>query len=327
MKHILKSVFAIAIILFVSCKEIKNGQSIVPDTNKKDSLFTRLQEAELSFFVISDWGRNGYYHQKDVAEAMGRFSDDYNSPDFILSCGDNFQVNGVASVNDPLWFTNFESIYTHPSLLVDWHPVLGNHDYKGNSEALIEYSNISRRWKMYDRYYSLVKPINDSSDARFIFLDTAPLIEKYRLAKNKYPDAHLQDTSKQLNWLQKVLSEATEDWIIVAGHHPIYSASEKHGDTIELISKLSGLFEQYGVDIYFCGHDHDMQHLKQKGSDVNYIVTGTGATVRETSTNENSIVSISEPGFTSVSILNDTLFLCFVKSDGTRLYSMQVFNE
>lgn len=316
----------ILFILLIGCKGSKDEQAqIQTDIKQPDSLLLSLLENDLTFFILSDWGRNGYYHQKDVSEAMGTFSDTYFSPDFIISCGDNFQVNGVGSTQDPLWYTNFESIYTHPSLLVDWYPVLGNHDYKGSTDALIQYSKISRRWKMEDRYYTLVKTINDSSQARFIFIDTPALIESYRNQPDKYPDACLQDEKKQLNWLNNVLSEAKEDWIFVAGHHPVYSASQKHGDTPELIAKLQSLFEEYGVDMYFCGHDHDFQHLKPTGATVDYIVSGTGATVRESAVNENSIVSFSESGFTGVSIKNDTLYLNFIKSDLSRLYTMQQY--
>lgn len=27
---------------------------------------------------------------------------------------------------------------------------------------------------------------------------------------------------------------------------------------------------------YFCGHDHNIQHIKEDGSNVNYFVTGAG---------------------------------------------------
>ena len=27
---------------------------------------------------------------------------------------------------------------------------------------------------------------------------------------------------------------------------------------------------------YFCGHDHDIQHIKEDGSNVNYFVSGAG---------------------------------------------------
>jgi hypothetical protein len=43
----------------------------------------------------------------EMAEAIG--------PEAIIAAGDVHHFNGVASVNDPLWTTNFELIYSHPN--------------------------------------------------------------------------------------------------------------------------------------------------------------------------------------------------------------------
>lgn len=71
----------------------------------------------------------------------------YLGIEFIISVGDNFYTNGVASVDDPMWKTSFEDIYKGANLFIDWYPVLGNHDYRGNPQAQIDYSKRSRRWK------------------------------------------------------------------------------------------------------------------------------------------------------------------------------------
>lgn len=48
-------------------------------------------------------------------------------PEFVLATGDIHHFEGVRSVNDPLWMTNYELIYSHPELMIDWFPILGNH--------------------------------------------------------------------------------------------------------------------------------------------------------------------------------------------------------
>ena len=75
-------------------------------------------------------------------------------PKFVLATGDVHHFEGVRSVNDPLWMTNYELIYSHPELMIDWFPLLGNHEYRGNTQAVQDYSNISRRWTMPARYYT-----------------------------------------------------------------------------------------------------------------------------------------------------------------------------
>ena len=268
-----------------------------------------------TFLVISDWGWNGYKHQSEVAAQLDKTADSADAK-FIVSCGDNFQVSGVASTSDPLWSDSFENVYKGISLQVDWFPVLGNHDYKGNTKAEIEYSKISRRWRMTDHYYSITRKINDSVSARLIFLDTPPLVSEYYKRKAEYPDIMAQDSAKQLEWLKKTLSESKEQWKIVFGHHPVFSASQKHGNTPELIRNLKPVFEKYHVQMYFCGHDHDFQHLHEKGKDTEYFVTGTGGEPRPASKNEFSLFSKSVPGFSAVSFKGDSLKVMFINSIG-----------
>jgi tartrate-resistant acid phosphatase type 5 len=185
------------------------------------------EKRALNFFIVSDWGWNGFKAQQAVADQMAR-SAERIEPSFVISCGDNFQVNGVESVQDPLWITNFENVYRSVYLQCDWFPVLGNHDYKGNTQAQIDYSKISRRWRLESRYYTFVRRINDSVSARFIFLDTPPFVTDY-YRKPGFPDIPQQDTAAQLAWLRDVLANSKEQWKLVFGHHPVFSGGKPMG--------------------------------------------------------------------------------------------------
>jgi metallophosphoesterase superfamily enzyme len=105
------------------------------------------RENTLHFFVVGDWGRNGEEHQRNVAIMMSEAAK-VVEPEFIISTGDNIYPNGVASVQDPLWMSSFENVYKEHNLFCIWNVVLGNHDYRGNVQAEIDYSGISRRWNM-----------------------------------------------------------------------------------------------------------------------------------------------------------------------------------
>ena len=129
-------------------------------------------------------------------------------------------------MNDPLWMTNYELIYSHPELMIDWFPLLGNHEYRGNTQAVLDYSNISRRWTMPARYYTKTFEDNGAT-IRILWVDTAPMIDKYRNESETYPDACRQDYQQQLSWIDSVLTAAKEDWVIVAGHHPIYAETPR----------------------------------------------------------------------------------------------------
>jgi tartrate-resistant acid phosphatase type 5 len=317
-----KTSFVFLALLFISVSLIGQSKHISKSGNSNNSKSTSKQTAKpFNFLVISDWGWNGYKKQQEVADEFGVFAET-SSPKFIVSCGDNFQVQGVASAQDPLWAFNFENVYKNISLQIDWFPVLGNHDYKGNTQAEIDYSKISRRWRMESHYYTFVRKINDSISARFIFLDTPPLINEYY--KNPgYPDVFTQDSAKQLAWLKDVLANSKEQWKLVFGHHPVYSASQVHGDTPELISRLRPLFEKYNVQFYICGHDHDMQHLKEKNGNVDYMVNGTGGEPRPATMGELNLFSKSEPGFSAISLYSDSLKFSFINSKGESVYSIK----
>ena len=63
---------------------------------------------KFNFYIANDLGRNGYYDQKPIAELMGEMAEQGADPEFILATGDIHHFEGVASVNDPLWMTNYE---------------------------------------------------------------------------------------------------------------------------------------------------------------------------------------------------------------------------
>ena len=31
---------------------------------------------------------------------------------------------------------------SHPELMIDWFPILGNHEYRGNTQAVLDYTNV-----------------------------------------------------------------------------------------------------------------------------------------------------------------------------------------
>ncbi|HUB59736.1 MAG TPA: metallophosphoesterase [Puia sp.] len=134
------------------------------------------------------------------------------------------------------------------------------------------------------------------------------------------PDIPLQDTAAQLAWLKGVLAGSKEQWKLVFGHHPVFSGGKTHGSTRELIERFKPLFDKYHVQVYFAGHDHDLQHLR--GGPVDYIVTGAGGEPRPTGRIEQTIYSASMPAFSAVSLFGDSIRVRFVDSEGKVVYKM-----
>jgi len=71
-----------------------------------------------------------------------------------------------------------------------------------------------------------------------------------------------------VEWLNSTLEKVTTKWKFVAGHHPI---------TDEHMPYMMPSLEAFGVQAYFAGHVHNLQHLQEKGSSVNYFISGAGA--------------------------------------------------
>ncbi len=279
-------------------------------------------KSDVNFFMANDLGRNGYYDQKPIAELMGVMAETIG-PECVVAAGDIHHFNGVASVSDPLWTTNYELIYSHPELMLDWFPILGNHEYRGNTQAVLDYGKVSRRWVMPGRYYTQVLK-GKNTTVRIVFIDTTPLIDRYRTDAGKYPDACRQDEKVQLDWLDNTLRQAGEDWVIVVGHHPVYAETGKsHEERDDMQKKVLPVLKKYNnVAIYACGHIHDFQHIRMKGDNIDYVVNSSASLSRTAKPVEGTVYCSSEPGFSVISADKTHLNLYMVDKKGNVLHTV-----
>lgn len=275
----------------------------------------------LNFFMCNDMGRNGYYDQKNIAELMGQMAEEIG-PECVFAAGDVHHFYGVASTQDPLWTTNYEAIYAHPELMIPWYPILGNHEYRGNTQAVLDYAGVSRRWMMPARYYTKVFE-DDGVSVRFIMIDTSPLITRYRSNAEKYPDAGRQAIEPQLKWLEEQLAAAKEDWVIVMGHHPIYAETPKtESERTDLQRLLAPVLKRHKVDIYACGHIHNFQHLRVKGSTTDFVVNSAASLARKVNAIDGTVFCSSEPGFSVIAATKNDLRLTMVDKQGRALHTV-----
>ncbi len=93
---------------------------------------------------VSDFGHSSD-RQRLVSSAMANHVSSRPSPPHcVLAAGDNFYPRGVRSVHDPQWQSVFvHGFMLHDELRVPWYAALGNHDYEGETDAQIMYSNHS----------------------------------------------------------------------------------------------------------------------------------------------------------------------------------------
>lgn len=279
-------------------------------------------KGDINLYLANDLGRNGYYDQKSIAELMGRMGETIG-PKCVIAAGDIHHFNGVASVNDPLWTTNYEQIYSHPELMIDWFPVLGNHEYRGNTQAVLDYGQISRRWMMPSRYYTKVFNKKGLS-LRVVFIDTTPLINRYHKEYTTYPDARKQNDVAQLQWLDETLRNAHEDWVIVVGHHPIYAETSKsQEERDDMQKKVLPLLHKYNnVALYACGHIHNFQHIRKSNDKIDYVVNSSASLARKVNPIDGTQFCSSEPGFSVISATSSQLNLYMIDKEGKVLYTV-----
>ena len=278
---------------------------------------------DISFFLANDLGRNGYYDQKPIAELMGVMAEEIG-PECVLAAGDVHHFDGVQSIHDPLWMTNYELIYSHPELMIDWLPTLGNHEYRGNTQAVMDYSDVSRRWEMPARYYTRVYE-EEGTTVRIVMVDTTPLMSKYREENQKYPEACLQDNEKQLVWVDSVLNVAKEDWVMVVGHHPIYAETSKdESERLDMQNTLGKVLRKYPkVAMYLCGHIHNFQHIRVPGSSIDYVVNSSASLSRKVKPIKETLFCSPEAGFSVIAADKKELCLHMIDKEGKVLYTIK----
>lgn len=273
--------------------------------------------SQVTLYVANDLGRNGYYQQKPIADLMGRMAEN-DGPEAILALGDVHHFEGVQSVNDPLWMTNYELIYSHPELMLPWYAIMGNHEYRGNTEAVLDYADVSRRWNMPGRYYSKTFD-DDGSKVKVIFLDTTPLIDKYRNDSLTFTDASKQDICAQLTWLENELKSTPRgENIIVVGHHPIYAQTPKEAsERSDMQQRVGAILEKYPVSLYINGHIHNFQDVVPKGSKIHYVTNSSGSLSRsKVKEIEGTRFVSGEPGFSRMVVDNNIITLDMINDKG-----------
>ena len=276
----------------------------------------------ITLYMANDLGRNGYYDQKPIAELMGEMGESVD-PKAVIAAGDIHHFNGVASVSDPLWTTNYELVYSHPELMIDWFPILGNHEYRGNTQSVLDYGKISRRWMMPARYYTKVFE-KKGTTLRVVFLDTTPLIDRYKKNSDAYPYAGKQDVQAELDWLDSTLKNAKEDWIIVVGHHPIYAYTTKsEKERLDMQKRVLPLLQRYhNVAIYACGHIHNFQHIKMKNDSIDYVVNSSASLARPVQAIEGTVFCSADDGFSVISATKQHLNMYMINKEGKIIHTI-----
>ncbi len=273
--------------------------------------WTGASSSSISFFVLGDYGRQGTWNQTQVAMLMGEQAA-HLSPQFVIATGDNFYPNGLNSTEDSLFYQSFQSVYTHKSLQVPFHTVLGNHDYGDGFEYCENDASspcergplhiLSARLTERDSRWHCERSYTESyldGLVEFFFIDTSPFIVDYfNRSWAKYSGGIIeQDFELQLKEIETRLTSSTALWKIVVGHHPPRS-NGVHGNNSEIMHNIEPLMEKHQVSAYFAGHDHNLEHIYVKEKRLNIFISGGGSDCdRGFDTNADANYQYKDQGF------------------------------
>lgn len=280
-------------------------------------------EGDLHFLAIGDFG-SMEPAQDAVANGMKKYVADLKlKPEALLLLGDNFYKPMPGGLQSPRWKTGFEEMYPASTFPGPCPAVLGNHDYhdnKGGEQVQIAYAKQGgTRWTMPAKWYrmdfSKTNPL-----VTFLFIDTNwRAISGTKDAKTGAikPSLTEAEETEQMAWLKGELAKPRAAWTIVVGHHPVYSNGGAHGDTKALVKDLAPLLQEHGVQLFLCGHDHDMQHLELEGQKTSFVLSGGGgARIRPTKDLPRGPYSKDVYGFTHLQISKDRIVTRHMDANG-----------
>jgi tartrate-resistant acid phosphatase type 5 len=253
------------------------------------------EDKPIRVLAFGDFG-TGSPAQSHLAQTMLAYGKQHPL-DFGITLGDNFYPRGVASPDDPHWARDWEKPYG--PLGLHFYPVLGNHDYlqPDSPAAEILYTQRSNSWRMPASFYTYT-----AGPVQFFAIDTEELSDTFLY-------------QRQLAWLDAEIAKSKARWKVVYGHYQIFSATR--GDEQNLISRLMPVLRNR-VDLYLCGHDHNLQQLKTEDG-VHFLVSGGGGAELYDFTQKNyarSVFKAKQNGFTILEADQKSLTLQMVNSEG-----------
>ncbi|PVZ67692.1 metallophosphoesterase [Pelagibaculum spongiae] len=278
------------------------------------------QPTEQSFLVIGDMG-TGDIKQLRVAAAMEQVCGSQGC-DFVIATGDNIYETGVKSVDDAQFQSKFETPYENFSipffLTLGNHdntsliPGVSTSNQRGDFQVLYAASDEAiknGRWKMPARYYQVSLPYKGRQQQIYsdplidlFSIDSSPLTGVMRDLDPDYQPRTYKKVMQQ--WMDAALEQSQARWKFAFAHHP-YLSNGKHGNAghYDVFSGTNNIFpyesgwiykkfleetvcrnqgNQRGVNVYFSGHDHDLQWLKsvEPCSDTQLIHSGAAGKAR-----------------------------------------------
>merc|ERR1740130_1566824 len=94
---------------------------------------------------------------------MSKVADEISAQGILL-LGDNFYYSGVSDCKSKRFEEGFEEVYTIKEFKnLPFHVIAGNHDYRGDINAQVQYKDAAGRWLFPSLWYNLPYSFTSSS--------------------------------------------------------------------------------------------------------------------------------------------------------------------
>jgi predicted MPP superfamily phosphohydrolase len=261
----------------------------------------------LRFAVGSDAHYGASDSRNDLtAKMLSRIASPANRFDYFFSLGDNVEFGFR-----PEQWNNARASFAALQAVIPSVFAAGNHDalFTGLGRYLdfcypasLGTDGRARLWYRFD-----------VGNVHFIVLDLEWSAEAF--------------TAAQATWLEQELqSIPADDWTIIMNHGFYYgSGSVVRGwrwhDNPDTITRVTPLFERYGVDVVFSGHAHQMELLDKSGT--TYVIAGAFGGIpdgpRTYASPASRWYAAGVYGYVDVSVDASSLVIIFRDSDGSEL--------
>jgi len=249
-------------------------------------------QGQIVFHATGDCGSTrGPRTQNEVADKMVTDFDESQikeAPQFLLLLGDIVYSFGEAQYYYDQFYEPYRD-YPAPILAV-----AGNHD--GMVAPDVHTATLAAYLRNFCAEGFTVSP-DAGGLARtaqiqpgVFFTFDAPFVRIVALYSNTLEDpgviANAAIGHSQLDYLKaalnRVKSEKYPGALIIADHHPPYTAGSRHGWSVDMLSQIDGVCDAVGVwpHAFLSGHAHNYQRFtrtrRNDGTQIPYIVCGNG---------------------------------------------------
>ncbi len=239
-----------------------------------------------SFVIVGDTRSDSIKHQL-VIDQIAKYNFD-----FLVHTGD--LIGHGYSTDDWRTFFNIEGKILSQKIFL---PTIGNHE---------------KPFWQYDTLFAL-------PGVEYFY--SFPYANIYFLCLNTEMELNGIQQKWLVNELSRIVSDTTIDWLFVNLHRPPYS-SGSHGSALDVRTAWCPIFEKYGVDIVFCGHNHSYERTKKIEGVIYITCAGGGAPLYDISSNEWTEYTLKDYHFCLVTIKGKKLTLQAITADGKKIDSL-----